>query len=145
MRQFTYPKPIPLFIEGDIVPEVTTPMTFPKHLQSHNHASAPHVPAFQKPLAFGTPASFCFFKFSEFTKSLVNFVIQPNPASNGEVVSLMSFPYKQNPISKRNVSRAAKPIGLMPKALQLQKLCSKWFLLGRFCNKFQIHQNLYNP
>jgi hypothetical protein len=42
-------------------------------------------------------------------KSLVNFVIQPNPASIGDVVSSMSLPYKQKPISNRSVSREAKP------------------------------------
>ena len=35
-------------------------------------------------------------------------------ASNGEVVSLKSLPYRQKPISKRNVSRAPSPIGLIP-------------------------------
>ena len=51
------------------------------------------------------------FKNSESTKLLVNFVIHPKPASRGDVESSISFPYKQNPISKRKVSLAANPIG----------------------------------
>ena len=44
--------------------------------------------------------------------SVSGFVIQPNPASIGEVFSLISLPYKQYPISILSVSLAAKPTGI---------------------------------
>jgi hypothetical protein len=42
---------------------------------------------------------------------VLTLVIQPSPASIGDVVSSISLPYKQNPFSNLNVSLAAKPIG----------------------------------
>ena len=61
-----------------------------------------------------TPSSFCFKRNSLSTNSLSNLVIQPNPASNGEVVSSISFPYKQKPFSSLKVSLEANPQGISP-------------------------------
>ncbi len=41
---------------------------------------------------FSTPRAFSASKALEFVNSLVNLVTQPKPASNGEVLSSMSFP-----------------------------------------------------
>jgi len=40
------------------------------------------------------------------------------------VVSSISLPYKQNPISRRKVSRAPSPIGLMPNSFPASKTAS---------------------
>ncbi|MNL53357.1 hypothetical protein D3C87_1765980 [compost metagenome] len=62
----------------------------------------------------------------------MNFVIQPKPASNGEVVSSISLPYKQNPISNLSVSLAAKPIGLISTSLPASKMAFHNFSAYRF-------------
>jgi hypothetical protein len=59
------------------------------------------------------PSSFCFCRLLEFIKFVFNLVIQPKLASNGEVLSFISLPYKQKPFSNLKVSLAAKPIGLI--------------------------------
>ena len=41
------------------------------------------------------PIDVCFSNISFEVKSLLNLVIQPSPASSGDVVSSISFPYKQ--------------------------------------------------
>ena len=46
-------------------------------------------------------------------------------ASNGEVVSSISLPYRQNPISRRSVSRAPNPIGLMPNSSPARNTASQ--------------------
>ena len=95
-----------------MVPEVTTPIFSPKPLHtSYPFLGTPRSRSSKPTKYLFTPDSYCFFKYSESTKLLVNLVIQPKPASIGEVESSISFPYKQNPISKRSVSLAANPAG----------------------------------
>ena len=53
-------------------------------------------------------------------------------ASSGEVPSLISLPYKQNPISKRNVSRAPKPMGLIPNSAPASNKASQILLAWSF-------------
>jgi hypothetical protein len=84
----TYPKPIPLFIEGDMVPEVTINSS---HLRFRSRVSALRVLAFQKQLVFWY-TSFFFFQVFRVGKLFCEFSNPSKPASSGEVVSLMSFP-----------------------------------------------------
>ena len=57
-----------------------------------------------------------------------NLVIHPKPASMGEVVSSKSLPYKQKPISRRSVSRAPRPTGLMPNSAPASNTASQIFM-----------------
>ena len=47
-----------------------------------------------------------------------------SPASIGEVASSMSLPYRQKPISRRSVSRAPSPMGLMSNSFPAAKISS---------------------
>ena len=53
--------------------------------------------------------------FSKFIHLVSGLLIQPKPAAIGDIVSSISLPYKQYPISVLSESRAPSPIGLILK------------------------------
>ena len=109
-----YPKAIAFPKVGDLVPEVI----FPMHLPFEDLIKYPFLAIPLSIISIPTnflfmPDSFCFLRFLWFINYLLNLVIHPNPASIGEVSSLISLPYRQNPFSNLKVSLAARPIGLI--------------------------------
>ena len=79
-----------------------------------------------------TPLVFCFSNNLLDVNSLFVFVIHDNPASIGDVSSLISLPYKQKPISSLNVSLAAKPVALISYCLPESNILSHKSLANSF-------------
>src|SRR5690606_41612934 len=108
---------------GDCVPEVMVPMTSCEALVISYGGLGIPLSSMVIPTSFRVrPFSFCALNSSEEINCLLNFVTHPSPAYSGEVVSSISLPYKQYPISSRRVSRAPIPTDFIPYSFPTAKI-----------------------